>query len=87
MRLYEEIFKDTDGAFAGAKCIFVPKGRGYFEGVRSVGEFTEERVLLRLKSCELEIVGKALSIAKYCDGDLALDGEIYAVQVLLENGV
>ncbi len=86
MRLYEEIFEGTDGAFAGAKCIVVPKGRGYFEGVQSVGEFTEERVLLRLKSCELQIEGKSLSIAKYCDGDLSLSGEIYAVKVLSEDG-
>ena len=42
MRLYEEIFKSAEGV-AFSRCIFVPKGGGYFEGVKAVDDFSPTR--------------------------------------------
>ena len=42
MRLYEEIFKDTDGASL-SRCVIVPNGGGYFEGVKTVEDFSPQR--------------------------------------------
>ncbi len=81
MRLYDEIFKNVDGA-ALSRCIFVPQGGGYFEGVKSVADFSEEKLTLTFPHHVVEIEGRALCIKKYCDGDLQLSGEILAMRVI-----
>ena len=82
MRLYDEIFKNADGG-ALRKCIVVPGGGGYFEGVKSVEDFSPERVVLCFPKDRVAVEGKALCIRKYCEGDLQLDGRIFSLQVLL----
>ena len=84
MRLYDEIFKSADGV-ACTRCIFIPEGGGYFEGVKYVEDFSAEKVVLRFSHKSLEIEGKALSIAKYCDGDLQIGGKIVALRVLMDS--
>lgn len=84
MRLYDEIFKTVDGAGC-ARCIFVPDGGGYFEGVKYVEDFSAERIALSFPRKRLEIEGKALSIVKYCDGDLEIGGKITALRVLMDT--
>ncbi len=80
MRLYEEIFKNAEG-MAASKCVFVPRGGGYFEGVKSVGEFSPERVLVCFPKEQVLVEGENLIIKKYCDGDLQLSGRITSVRV------
>lgn len=78
MRLYNEIFKNADG-IGGERCVFVPSGGGYFEGVKAVGEFSERKVVLCFSGARVEVTGEGLTIKKYCDGDLELSGKIYGV--------
>ena len=85
MRLYDEIFKNADGG-ALARCVIVPCGGGYFEGVKTVGDFSSERIVLYFPKEGVEVVGKALTIKKYCDGDLQLAGKIHALRVLEKEG-
>ena len=80
MRLYDEIFNNPDGA-ANARCIVVPNGGGYFEGVKWVGEFSEEKILICFPHARLEVEGVGLAIKKYCEGDLQLSGKIQALRV------
>lgn len=80
MRLYDEIFKNTEG-MAAVKCVFVPRGGGYFEGVKSVGDFSPERVLVCFPKEQVLVEGENLTIKKYCDGDLQLSGRITSVRV------
>ena len=75
MRLYDEIFKNTEG-FPFARCTIVPGGGGYFEGVKAVGDFSPERVVLCFPRCSVSVEGVGLCIKKYCDGDLQLTGKI-----------
>ena len=81
MRLYEEIFKSADG-LALQKYTVVVGGGGYFEGVKSVGDFSPEQVVLFFSKNSLQIDGKRLSIKKYIDGDVELSGEIHTVTLL-----
>ena len=81
MRLYDEIFKNADGC-ALSRCVIVPAGGGYFEGVKAVGDFSADKVVLCFAKNEVEIKGENLSIAKYYDGDLRLTGKIVAMQVV-----
>ena len=86
MRLYDEIFKDADGLAFG-RCIVVPNGGGYFQGVRSVGDFSPERLIVCFPKLSVAVDGKYLSIKKYCDGDLQIAGKIRTITVLDEGGV
>ena len=81
MRLYDEIFKDVDGV-AIARCIVVPRGGGYFEGVKAVSDFSSERIVLCFSRDSVEVTGSALAIKKYCDGDLQISGRIVCVRSL-----
>jgi hypothetical protein len=82
MRLYEEIFKNADGA-ALARCVVVPDGGGYFEGVKAVEDFSSEKIILCFLKERVELLGDGLTIKKYCDGDLQLAGEILSLRVLV----
>ena len=83
MRLYDEIFKNTDGV-AFARCTVIPGGGGYFEGVKAVGDFSPERIVICFPRETVAAEGKNLSIKKYYDGDLQLSGNIFSLRV--ENG-
>ena len=80
MRLYDEIFKGVDGV-ALSRCVIVPRGGGYFEGVQAVGDFSPDRIVLYFVKEWAEIVGEGLSIAKYFEGDLQVSGKIYSVRI------
>jgi hypothetical protein len=81
MQLYDELFKSVDGV-AAARCNIVPRGCGYFEGVKAVGDFSNERIVLYFPRESVEIVGENLAIGKYYEGDLYLTGRIFSVAVL-----
>ena len=84
MRLYDEIFKNTDvGGFA--KCIITPCGGGYFEGVKGVEDFSTERILVRFPKERIELLGEGLAIKKYCEGDLQVFGKILSMRVLADG--
>ena len=84
MRLYNEIFKNADGV-ALSRCIIVPDGGGYFQGVKTVEDFSADKIELRFPHKKVEIEGLDLSIAKYCDGDLEIGGKIRAFKVIEES--
>ena len=80
MRLYGELFKKTSlgELFHLSRCCVLLGGGGYFEGVKGVSEFSKDKLVLALKDGTLELLGKDFTIAKYCDGDLEIAGEIYS---------
>ncbi len=81
MRLYDEIFKNAEGG-ALQRCVVVPCGGGYFQGVKAVGDFSSEKIVLYFPRVGVEITGEDLEIKKYYDGDLRLSGKITALTVL-----
>lgn len=85
MRLYDEIFKNTDGVSL-SRCTIVPGGGGYFEGVKAVGDFSPERIVICFPKTTVAAEGEELSIKKYCDGDLQLSGRILSLRVEREEG-
>ena len=70
MRLYGEIFKSADGTVEILpKCFIVPNGNGYFQGVKTMGEFSDTRIEIYfqgIKPLRAEVVGERLSVKKYC---------------------
>ena len=87
MRLYDDIFKNPNDS-ACARCVIVPGGGGYFEGVKSVGDFSSEKIVIYFHRQVVEIYGIDLAIKKYYDGDLHVGGRVSAVRVVSpeENG-
>ncbi len=73
MRLYDEMFSSEQAA---AKCVWALGDAAYCTGVKSVGEFSPERLTLHFPKGRLELVGEGLSIGKFCDGDVSLRGKI-----------
>lgn len=67
--------------FGGARYTVLPGRGGYFQGVRTVGEFSPSRVILGFRRAVLEIEGSGFVIEKYCDGDLELSGNIVSVRL------
>lgn len=80
MRLFDEIFKNADG-FSFSRCTVVPGGGGYFEGVKAVGDFSPEKVVVCFPCGNVAVEGKGLSIKKYYDGDLQLSGKIFSLRM------
>ena len=78
MRLYDEIFKNTD---AGARFTVAEHGGAYFEGVKTVGECSPERIVLYLSRSAVEIEGAGLFIETYTDGDMRLGGTVTCVRL------
>ena len=85
MRLYNEIFKSAEGA-ALSRCIIVPNGGGYFEGVKAVETFSPEQIVLCLTRGRVEINGARLLIKKYLDGDMEISGEISSLRTIGKGG-
>ena len=82
MRLYEELANsDAVLAFAGARVLFLPLRAAYFEGVKALGDFSEERVEVCFPACSVVLEGEGLSIGKYTDGDLCVVGKVRSLVV------
>ena len=84
MRLYEELFKSAEGGLS--RCIWTPRGGGYFQGVKSLGDFSSERIVICFPKSAVEATGKGLTIKKYCDGDLEISGRLDCLRLLLGDG-
>ena len=86
MRLFEELFGDTDESLTGARCVWKMGGAGYFEGVKGLTKFTPEQIILQSQKGEVCVSGKSLTVKKYADGDLYIDGKIYTLSFSKEGG-
>lgn len=80
MRLYGEIMQKTGlrEMFRGERCLLLLGGGGYFQGVKGIVEFSQEKIRLAFHNGEGEMTGKGLWIEKYCDGDAEIGGEIFS---------
>lgn len=86
MRLYDEIVKsDAFLAFAGARVLFMPLRAAYFEGVKALGDFSEQRIEVCFPACKVVVEGENLSIGKYTDGDLYVFGKVRSLAVAGEE--
>ncbi len=83
MELLKEIVGEENAA---ARCTLWIGGGGYFEGVKAVGDFSNERIVLYFSRASLQIDGVDLSIGKYCDGDLRLKGKVRCIQFFGKDG-
>ncbi len=78
MKLLQQILKeagaDTDGAIT-----LIPSFGGYFKGVKSVEESSEEKSVIIANKKRWTLVGEKLAIDKYFEQDLLIIGDIKGV--------
>ena len=65
----EELFCKFKATLFSDKCV-------YFEKVKEIIGFSEEKIDLRLKKGQIMVEGEKLCIKKYCSGDVAITGKI-----------
>lgn len=81
MQLLREMFSIGDGENF-SRCTLHLGGGAYFEGVKSVGEFSPQTLVLYFPKTSVEITGEGLFIGKYCEGDLLINGKINQIRLL-----
>ena len=80
MRLFSEIVKSLGAELGTGVQYTVLDGGGYFQNVKRITEFSQEKIVLRGKKGIVSVEGKNLSIGKYYAGDVAIKGDIDRVE-------
>ena len=71
---------DCDAAPQEYRVTLFGKTGGYFEGIKSIVSFADDCVTFALHRGALHVYGQGLSLGKYCDGDVAVVGDIQRVE-------
>lgn len=82
MRLHEEILSELGGGGDPLRIKYtVVDGKGgYFQNVKRLLEFSPQRIVLKGRAGQVTVEGEALSLGKYCLGDVTVLGEITCVK-------
>lgn len=78
MQLNEGEEIDVGGIAGLSYTVWEGKG-GYFQNVKSLGGFTSQEIILVLRQGTVKVIGRDLAVAKYCESDLFLKGNILSV--------
>ena len=85
MRLFSELF-GADEVLTGARVIWNVDGESYLQGIKSVVEFTQEKIVVRTGAGLVVVQGNALTIKKYADGDLQIGGRVTSLSLPEKGG-
>ena len=80
MKLLEQILGEL-GADTLKAFTVVPDFGGYFRSVKSVAEYSEEKIVLLARRRVITIEGKKLEVGKYFEQDIFIKGEIESVKI------
>lgn len=80
MKLLEQILFELGGDTLRAFTV-VPDFGGYFRSVKSVAEYSPEKIILNQKKARLCVEGENLEISKYFEQDIFIKGKISGVKI------
>lgn len=80
MKLLEQILNEL-GADTLKSFTVIPTFGGYFQSVRSIAEYSPQKILLVLKKTVVTIEGEKLEIGKYFEQDIFIKGNIKVINV------
>lgn len=80
MKLLEQILNELGGDTLKAFTV-VPKFGGYFRCVKSVAEYSSEKIILVLHKTAVTLEGEKLEISRYFEQDIFIKGDIKAVKI------
>lgn len=80
MKLLEQILAEAGADTAKAYTV-VPGFGAYFKSVKSVAEYSSEKVVLLVGKTRLTVTGKNLTIGTYFEQDLFITGDVGGTQI------
>lgn len=80
MKLLEQIMEELGGDTLKSFTV-IPRFGGYFRSVKSITEYTPQKIVLRLKKFNLTLVGEEMQVGKYFQEDLFIKGDIKGIQI------
>lgn len=80
MKLLDQILSEL-GADTLKSFSIIPDFGGYFRSIKGVAEYSSEKVVLVLKKSRITVVGENLTLGKYFEEDLLINGKISGVQI------
>lgn len=82
MRLFSEISKAlaAEGVSARVQYTIVDGKGGYFQNVKKLLEFSDDKIVFRGKKGTVCVEGQGLSLGKYFAGDATVLGDIRKVE-------
>ena len=72
----EELGADTLKSFS-----VVPSFGGYFRSIKSIAEYSQEKIVLRQKKTSIILEGEKLEVGKYFEEDIFIKGNIRVITV------
>ncbi len=80
MKLLEQILCEL-GADDMKAFTVVPGFGGYFRNVKSINEYSPEKIVLVLRKTVLTLEGEKLELGKYFEQDVFIKGEIKGIKI------
>ena len=80
MKLLEQIMEELGGDTLKAFTV-VPKFGGYFRSIKSIAEYTPQKIVLRLKKFDVILTGEDMQVGKYFEEDIFIKGNIKDIQI------
>lgn len=80
MKLLEQILSELGAD--GFKSFYIqPSFGGYFRSIKSIREYSPEKIVLTLKGNLITLEGEKMEIDKYFQEDLLIKGDIKGVKI------
>lgn len=80
MKLLDQIIKEMGGDTLKSFTV-VPCFGGYFRSIRSISEYSPQKIVLRLKKFCIILTGEDMQIGKYFQEDIFIKGNIKGIQI------
>ena len=80
MKLLEQILSEL-GADTLKSFTVVPKFGGYFRSIKTIAEYTSEKIILLQKKLTVTVEGEGLEVGEYFEQDVFIKGSIKSVNV------
>ena len=80
MKLLEQIMQELGGDTLKAFTV-VPRFGGYFRSIKSIAEYSPQKIVLRLKKFDITLSGEDMQVGKYFEEDIFIKGNIKGIQI------
>ncbi len=80
MKLLEQIMEELGGDTLKSFSV-VPSFGGYFRSIKSIAEYTSEKIILLQKKTLIILEGEKLEVGKYFEEDIFIKGNIKVITV------
>ena len=80
MKLLEQIMQELGGDTLKAFTV-VPRFGGYFRSIKSIAEYSPQKIVLRLKKFDITLSGEDMQVGKYFEEDIFIKGNIEGIQI------